>query len=398
MKKLQLLVLALTIAIALSACGGPAARSRDNLPQSTRPAQIAAMAAGPRSQGGTTETGQPAAATATQAQGGSADGGTTFFEREDGTIVFFVGHQAEATHPLHLGVLRFQEEVEARSEGALAVEILYGGTVGSDMAVRNMVLAGEIDVGAITTWGIWQDLTPAANLESLPFLFDSYEEAWAAYEGTLGTWVAQNIIEPNNAISLGFWTNGLRHFTNNIRPIYRPGDLHGLRMRSMQMAIHLDMYETFGAASLSLPFGEVFGALQSGMADGQDNPFGNIHAAQLYTVQNYLSLSRHMYSCAPIIASTDFWNFLSQEHRDIILESAQVAGRFQGETTVALEMMQLAEIVAHGTSVNEVDVAAFRTAVTPIWEDYMQEFGNDFAIIAARYINDPNSLASRFSS
>lgn len=402
MKKLFLLVtLVAMLALPLSGCA--AARHRDNLPQGTRPDRFvcatcggggAAVAAAPAP----VAAAAPAAAETAPAPAPAENAlETTFFTREDGVITFFVGHQAEAAHPLHMGVMRFADEVAMRSDGQLQVEVLYGGMVGGDMNVRNLVLANELDVGAITTWGIWQDLTPAANLESLPFLFDSYEEAWAAYEGTLGEWVAQNIIEPNGAMSLGFWTNGLRHFTNNVRPFFTPEDLRGVRMRSMQMSVHLDMYETFGSASLSMPFGEVFGALADGVADGQDNPFGNIHAARLFEVQRYLSLSAHMYTCAPIIASNDFWNSLSEEHQEIILESARVAGRFQGELTQAMEDMQLAEIIAFGTQVNEVYVPAFREAVEPIWYDHVYRFGNEFVTIAARYINDVDSLAHRFA-
>ena len=402
MKKQLLFVPILILLIGLSGCSSE--RSRGNLPQSTRPKQSAIIAAATAGLGASAGSGtvdseavdSEATAPATGAATADTPERLTFFEREDGAIVFHLGNQTDYSHPLHLGLLRFKEEVETRSEGSLIVEVYSNSRIGGDGVLMNMVNDNQLDAAIITIWGLWHNLTDYANLESLPFLFSNYDEAWAAYEGTLGAWVAENVIEPHGARVLGFWTNGLRHFTNSVRPIHTPADMIGLRMRSPQIATNLAMYEEFGSASVSMAFDLLYDNLASGMIDGQDNPLGNIHTSRLFEVQRYLSLSSHMFSSAPLIVSTDFWYSLSEEHRQILLDSSAIAARHQGDLTRAMEVNQLGDMIAFGTQVNQVDMAAFMTAVEPIWEDHIERFGSDFITIARNYISDPSALAHRF--
>jgi len=396
MRKQLSIILAFIMLFSLTGCIEGSVRDRGDLPQSTRLDRDVVAAASARSwealaaPGATAPTGSDTAAALEETDAEL----TTFFTRDDGAIVFHLFNQTDDTHPLSLGLLRFKQEVESRSDGALIVDVRAGA--GNDMDLLNMVRDNQLDAAAITIWSVWQNVSDLANLESLPFMFTNYEEAWAAYEGTLGEWVTRNIVEPNGARVLGYWTNGLRHFTNNVRPIYTPADMLGLRMRSPQTTTHLATYEAFGAASISMPFGQVYDGLLAGTIDGQDNPLGNIHAARLFEVQRYLSISNHMYSCAPLIVSVDFWYSLSLEHRQILLESSAVAARYQGELTRAMEANQLQEMIAAGVSVNEVDIAPFVTAVEHIWAEHMERFGNEIATIASRYISDTNSLAHRF--
>jgi len=146
-----------------------------------------------------------------------------------------------------------------------------------------------------------------------------------------------------------------------------------------------------------MPFGQVHGGLAAGTIDGQDNPLGNIHAARLFEVQRYLSLSNHMFSSAPLIVSTDFWNALSEEHREILVESSLVAARYQGLLTIAMEAHQMQEMTAAGVQINQVDTTPFVNAVEDVWADHMTRYGNEFATIASRYISDPTALAHRFA-
>jgi len=389
MKKIIGVLLTVTMIFALVGCAGNNVRSRDGLPQSTRIDRETVAASSRALIPTAAATPRPAATPAPVAAATPAP------VPAGETVSFQLHTQTDETHPLTIGLFEFKKEVENRSNGALLVDVSFGA--GNDMDLRNRVINNELDAAVITIWSVWQDLTDYANLESLPFLFGSYEEAWAAYDGELGAWVTRNVIEPHGARVLGYWTNGLRHFTNNTRPIETPDDLRGLRMRSMQTTTHLAMYETFGAASMSMPFGQVHEALATGRVDGQDNPLGNIHAARLYEVQEYLTLSAHMYSCAPLIVSVEFWESLTAEHQQILLDASLVAARFQGELTKQVEEQQLAEIKAFGTKVNTVDAAPFKAAVEPIWEEHIERFGNEFVVMAARYVEDSNALVRRFS-
>ena len=401
-------ILAILLVLGLIAGCAPAERPRDGLPQSTRvyrpaaarpvaAAPVAALAAEPAPAAAPTaaDTAADTAAEADESPQEEIPDGTRFFRRDNGQIVFHVATQTSASHPLSYGLLRFQHEVETRSYGE--IEVIVHIAAGSDVELLGQVNNSELDASIISMWSLWSGINEMANLEALPFIFTNYEEAWAAYEGALGEWVAENIIEPGGAYALGFWTNGLRHFTNNVRPITTPADMQGLRMRSPQASAHVAMYEALGAQSLALPFGEVHAGLARGDFDGQDNPLAQIYFANLHEVQNYLSLSGHMFSSAPLIVSEDFWNLLNARQREVLEMSSLISARFQGRLTQEMETEQLMNIMNYGTQVNDVNVAPFANAVEGVWRDHMNRFGNEFATIASRYIADTNSLAHRFA-
>jgi tripartite ATP-independent transporter DctP family solute receptor len=385
MKKLITFIFSAALLFAFSACADADYRAR--LPQSTRQDRNAVAAASSQTLNEFLRVNAaPAAAQIEDA---------TFEVLDDGAIVFNVLHMMDESHTIQTGLLRFKEEVEARSNGELIVEIQANSP--GDVTLIDLVNSGQADAAVVTILSAWGGLSELANFEALPFVFSTYEEAWAAYEGSIGDWVRRNVIEPTGSRVLAYWTNGLRHFTNNVRPIVVPEDMAGLIMRSPQNATHLAMYEAFGAASMAMPFGQLREALADGLADGQDNPLGQIHGGRLFEVQDYMTLSNHMFSTMPFVVSTDLWYSLSVEHQNILLESGRIAGRFQGELAVDLGLSQLQEIVASGTQVVTADIAPFQAAVEHIWEDHMERFGNEFATLAARYISDTNSLAHRFA-
>ena len=316
----------------------------------------------------------------------------------EGTVIFRLSHQNGPKHPLHLGMMRFKEEIHKRSNGYLICEIYDQSQIGNDVKAQGLVVANELEAAANTLWDTWSGKDERANLGALPFVFNNYEEAWAAYNGELGRWVSENIIEPQGVKVIGYWTNGLRHFTNNVRPIVTPEDMRGLKMRSPQTQTHLAMYKAFNADSINVPFNELYDLLASGKVDGQDNPLGNIHASKFYHKQAYLSLSNHMFSCGPLIMSRNFWNSLSEEHKQIIIESSAIASRYQGELTKSMEEKQMEEMRAFGTSINKIDVDSFKLATEPIWQDIIRKYGKDFINLAKKYVKDTNSLAHKYGN
>jgi len=380
----------LASSIFLSGCG-TAVRDRYDLPQSTRiDRDIVAQA----SRNLIVNPASSVDITSSE----STPGNTTWQTRPDGVIEFHLAYQPGREHPMSMGLARFREEVEYRSGGSLIVHLHGNASVAGDGALIGLINNNEIDAALVTIWGLWHNLTDMANLESLPWKFTTYEEAFAAYEGEWGEFVAREIIEPHGGKVIGFFTNGLRHFTNNVRPIYTPADMVGLRMRSPNIATNIAMYDLLGSASIMMGFDVLPSALADGTVDGQDNPIGNIYISRLHDVQRYISLSNHMFSSAPVIVSTDFWNYLSQEHRDILVESALYASRFQGEITMSTENTMLADMMATGIQVNDVDLNAFMNAVEPIWADHVNRFGSEFANILSRYISDPNSPVHRHAT
>ena len=333
---------------------------------------------------------------------GGATGTGSTSSRSTGTAenadakVIKISHQNAASHPIQQGLLEFKKLLEEKSDGAITCDIYDSAVLGNDISNIQQVIAGQLDAAMIMGVCLWAGYDERANFEELPFLFDNAEEAWAAYDGEMGAWAAENIIEPYGGKVVGYWENGMRHFTNNSREITTPADMAGLKFRCPQVTIHLDMYDVLNSSAITMAFSELYTALQQGTVDGQDNPLGNIVASSLYEVQPYISLSGHMYNTSVFFFSDGFWGSLSAEEQQLISECSQEAANFTRQLNIEYEKDYLQTMRDYGCEIVEVDRDAFKTAIAPLWQTYVDKFGNEFISAAKPYISDQNSLAHQF--
>jgi tripartite ATP-independent transporter DctP family solute receptor len=180
---------------------------------------------------------------------------------------------------------------------------------------------------------------------------------------------------------LAVWENGFRHITNNRRPIARPEDLRGIKLRTPTGQWRIRMFQAFGANPSPMPLSEVFVALQTGVMDGQENPFAQIHSARLHEVQRYLSLTSHVYTPAYVTAGLAAWDRLPEDVRAILQAAAREVQGFVYETAERLDRELLAELGASGIQVNEPDRAAFLTASRAIYAEFAGSVSGGRALI-----------------
>ena len=169
---------------------------------------------------------------------------------------------------------------------------------------------------------------------------------------------------------LAIWENGFRHITNNVRPISVPKDLEGIKLRTPKGTWRVKMFQTYGANPTPMSFSEVFTALQTGVIDGQENPFAQIHSAKFQEVQKYLSLTGHVYTPAYVTVGAKAWDKLPAEVAKVLEETAKENQTFVYDTAARLEKDLLEQLQAGGITVNEADKAAFVKASTSIYEEY----------------------------
>jgi TRAP-type transport system periplasmic protein len=173
---------------------------------------------------------------------------------------------------------------------------------------------------------------------------------------------------------LAFWENGFRHITDNVRPIVKPEDLKGIKLRVPSGVWRVKMFKTYGANPSPLAFAEVYSALQSGVMDGQENPLSQIWSGKLHEVQKFLSLSGHVYSPSYIVASESFWQKLPADQRQVLEKLAVEMGDYSRATGERLDRELLEKITAGGApKVNEVDKEAFIKASAAIYQDFGKE-------------------------
>lgn len=171
---------------------------------------------------------------------------------------------------------------------------------------------------------------------------------------------------------LGVWENGFRHITNNVRPIAKPDDLKGIKLRVPGGVWRVKMFKAYGANPSPMPFAEVYSALQSGVMDGQENPFPQIASAKFQEVQKFLSLSGHVYTPAYLVVSEEFWSKLPKDVQTTLSKIAWEMGDFARSEGERLDKELMAKL-APPLKANEVDKDAFIKASAAIYEDFGKE-------------------------
>lgn len=300
-------------------------------------------------------------------------------------IVIKISHQNASTHPIQMGLLEFKRILEEKSGGTITCDIYDSAVLGNDTSNMQQVIAGTLDAAMIMGAIIWQGYDDRAAIEEVPFLFDSYESAWAAYDGEFGDYIASEILESQGGHVVGFWDNGFRHFTNNIRPVVVPADMAGIKFRTAESEIRLQMFDCCGSSAVVMAFSELYSAMQQGTVDGQENPMSNIVSSSFYEVQKYLSLSGHIYNTSVFFFSDNFWNSLTEEQQQIITEASDEAKLFARQLNMEKEEEYIQICKDAGMEVNQVDKDAFLEAVQPVWDGFIEKHGSELIELAQKY-------------
>jgi len=218
---------------------------------------------------------------------------------------------------------------------------------------------------------------PEVKIVDIPFLFRDYDHARHVMDGPIGQEILGKF-PAKGLVALSWTENGFRHMTNNKRPIVKPADAAGLKMRTMENKVHMDGYRTFGIQPTPMAFPEVFGALQQGTVDGQENPIPVILSSKFSQVQKHLSLTGHVYSPALLLTSPRLMNKLSEADKKVFYEAAKKATVAQRKKVNEDEANGIAQLEKEGmTVVRKVDGQAFRDALKPAFASYDKEFGAD---------------------
>ena len=169
---------------------------------------------------------------------------------------------------------------------------------------------------------------------------------------------------------LAVWENGFRHITNNVRPINTPADLQGVKLRTPKGSWRVKMFKSYGANPTPMSFSEVFTALQTGVIDGQENPFAQIYSAKFQEVQKYLSLTGHVYTPAYVAVGKTKWDSLPADVREILEATAKETQAFVYQTAAAMETDLLQKLKDGGITVNQADKAAFIAGSKGIYDEF----------------------------
>lgn len=304
----------------------------------------------------------------------------------DGPVVMRMATVTPEQHPVSTVLKKVAARINARPDLNLKVETFVGGVLGGDLEALDQVARGAVQGSAAGGISLLQGYDPKFGIEELPFLFADRQAAYKAMDGKLGEAVS-TLAEKHGLKVLAYWENGFRHFTNSKRPIVKPSDMNGLRFRSAESKIRLEMFKQLKASAMPMPFTELYQALQQGVVDGQENPVALIQSASFFTVQKHLSFSGHIWNAIPIIVSKKWYDGLTDKQRTAIRDEFYTARLEQRKLIENSEAEQIKFLQSKGMQVTNVDTRAFREATEGVWKVAEPTFGAEWMAIA-RQVRD----------
>jgi TRAP-type transport system periplasmic protein len=280
-----------------------------------------------------------------------------------------LGHGAAPGNPRHEASVRFAEVLKAKTGGRFEVQVAPSAQLGDDAAMVTALRTGALDFSA-NSQGAVANAVPEYAAFGMPFLFANLPQAWKLLDGPLGRELADKSAE-KGLVVLGYWDNGIRHMSNSKKPLLKPEDLKGMKMRTPPDAVTVDIMQALGAEAQQIKFAELYVALQQGVVDGQENPLMNIHASKIYEVQKFISLTGHKYEMTPFLMSRRSWDRLSDADRKAVQEAAAEATALQRKLSQESDEKLVAELKAKGVRVDTVDKAAFEKGTAAVDDKWM---------------------------
>lgn len=306
-----------------------------------------------------------------------------------------IGIGVDKSHPKGLAVLHFAELVQQRSNGKITVTLYDNGKLGDDAKTITDMQHGTLEMAVPDTATLVGQIKGFGFI-NFPFLFDTEADADKLLDGLFGDKLNASL-EKIGLIGLGYWENGFRNVTNNVRNIARTEDFRGLQLRVIKNPLYIETFTTLGAKPVPLPFPEVYRSLKEAKVDGQENPLATIQSSKFYEVQRYLTLTRHSYSVWVMLLGKQLWDKLSPDERALIKGAAAETLDYERKMMRANSAAILADLRKSGMTVSElssVQRSELRRLTRPIIEKYKVEYGKEWT--QAMYLSMMNNEIEKF--
>lgn len=263
-----------------------------------------------------------------------------------------IGHATPESSPIHQALLYFEQEIESRSDGAFEVEIFPGGQIGSVREMTDLVQSGNITMTTGASVHLSAAVDELAVLDQF-LLFEDEAEARALLDGEAGDAIAA-AMENRGLKNMGFMELGFRSFTNSRGPLDSYEAFEGLRMRSADNPIAIAAWRSVGAVPVPLAWGEIYSSLQQGLIHGQESALSSMIIERFFEVQDYVSLTGHIYWPELWMADLEWFNSLSAEQKALVEEVAAETVELQRDLTAEANAATLDELREAGLQVNEL--------------------------------------------
>lgn len=272
----------------------------------------------------------------------------------------------------------FAKRANAKLGNKAKVVVFGSSQLGGDKEMVQKLKLGTLDLSLPST--VMSSESDLFGIFELPYLVQDRNHMQRIEKEIVWPVLAPEA-EKKGLKVIAVWENGYRHLTNSKRPIVTPADLKGIKLRVPEGKWRVRMFQEYGANPSPMSFKELFTALQTGVMDGQENPFTQIYSAKLHEVQKFISLSGHVYTPAYLTAGSKKWASLPADVRKVLEDTAKETQGFVYQLAAKEDRELLDKIKAAGTQANEVDKKAFVAASKEIYSDFGKEVKGAQALI-----------------
>jgi len=293
--------------------------------------------------------------------------------------VLKLGHALDLDHPVHKSLLKMGELLSEKSGGTMRIDVYPNEQLGSEREMIELVQLGSIDMVKTSTAPL-EGFVPIMGVFSVPYVFTDADQYWKVLLGPIG----KRILTAGVDVGLRgvcYYDSGSRSFYTKNKPILKPDDLKGLKIRVMQSKTSMAMIEALGGSPTPIAWGELYTSLQQGVVDGAENNPPSFYSSRHYEVCKYYSLDEHTRTPDIVLISEAVWKKLTPQQQQWVQESADESAVFERELWKAKTQESLDAVQKAGVKIYHPDKSLFTAKVEGMHKSYENSDDPDLAAI-----------------
>jgi tripartite ATP-independent transporter DctP family solute receptor len=286
-------------------------------------------------------------------------------------LVLHAGINIQEGSALHIGCLKFAELIGKKSNHTMTLSTHTITLSGNNHHLLEILKEGSLDFAFCEIDSLNEDTNHRISILSMPFLFESIEQAYAILNGALGQEMFEDL-ETSGLMGLHYWTMGWRHISTRSQPVHLPSDLKGMKIRIMHKRVINDFFKLLGAQPIKMHYNDVLSAIKQGLVDSQENPHKNFLSMKFYKAQSYISDINLYLDLEAMLTTQATWNKLSGWQKKVVLEAAEEAtlwlwNECQNINQNSLETLQKQHGIKVSTSTKQ-ELEIWRKSADPLYK------------------------------
>jgi tripartite ATP-independent transporter DctP family solute receptor len=279
-------------------------------------------------------------------------------------------------HPINQHARDAAAAILAESKGRVSIQVFPGYQLGSSTSIITQVRSGAVEFATLSG-AVLSALVPSSTIYNVAFAFKDINQVFAALDGKMGDSIRADINKVGLHAMEKHWNLGFRQITTRSRAVTGPADLKDVKIRVAVAPLILSCFKALGAAPAPINFDELYTALQTGVVDGQENDLFQIRAGRIFEVQKYCALSNHIWDGYFTLVNGNVWKGLPEDLQQIVSRNLNAAAVRQRDDLQQKLVPAAEALKAAGIQFNEVDIQAFRTALSKagFYTDWKEKFG-----------------------